>query len=637
MTRRPAEERDSEADFSALFELTAVGAAQANPATGRFIRVNQRFCEMTGFSADELLERTFLDITHPEDREREIVRTRPVLSGEADRWTSEKRYLRKDGSVAWVLVSGSLIRDPSGRPLRTIAIIQDISEQKRTEAALRRANDRLHQVLGSITEAYFALDGEFRFLEVNRAAEEVIFRKPAAELIGRGFWEVFPQGVGSEFWKQYRAAMADGQERHFEGRSQIVDKWFETHVYPRDGRLEVYFRDVTERKRAEEALRESVERLRDADRRKDEFLAMLGHELRNPIAPILMAVELLRRKLPSSPDVERLRDVIERQARHLARLVDDLLEVSRITLGKIRLERQRVDVRAVIARALETSRPVIDARRHELRVELPGEPVEVDADPVRLAQVVANLLHNAAKYTEIGGRIQVRVAREGDQAVIRVADTGVGIPADMLDRVFDLFAQSDRSLDRAEGGLGIGLTLARRIVEMHDGEISAESAGPGRGSTFTVRLAALRPEAGAPRQAGPEEGAAPARRLRVLVVDDNLDAAELLADLVESLGHEVHVAHDGLAALEAAERCRPEVVLLDIGLPRMDGLEVARRLRGAGQDLTLVAVTGYGQEEDRRRSLAAGFNAHLVKPIDLAALTAALASSLEATRPRARP
>ncbi|HXG08276.1 MAG TPA: MASE1 domain-containing protein [Gemmataceae bacterium] len=356
---------------------------------------------------------------------------------------------------------------------------------------------------------------------------------------------------------------------------------------------------------------------READRRKDEFLAMLAHELRNPLAPIRTAVQILGLTGTDTAAAARAREIIERQVRHMTRLVDDLLDVSRITRGQIKLQKEPTDLGAVTARAVETCRALIDARGHELTVELPTEPVWLEADPARLEQVICNLLTNAARYTEPHGRISVVVRQEGPEAELRVRDTGIGIRPEMLLRVFDLFAQADRSPDQAPEGLGIGLTLVRRLVELHGGRVTAASAGPGQGSEFVVRLPVL------PGAAAPVEGRiAPSsvgRRRRVLVVDDNVDAAESLAMLLRLEGHEVMVAHDGPAALAAAQVCRPEVVFLDIGLPQgMSGHEVALRLRELPgmEKAFLVAVTGFGQDEDRQRSHRAGFDLHLTKPVD---------------------
>jgi signal transduction histidine kinase/ActR/RegA family two-component response regulator len=369
--------------------------------------------------------------------------------------------------------------------------------------------------------------------------------------------------------------------------------------------------------------------VQEADRRKNEFLSMLAHELRNPLAPIRNGVHILRALGGTDPQLREVRDMMDRQVQHLVRLVDDLLDLSRITRGKIRLQTEPVDLSGVVARAVETCLPLIDERRQRLSVALPPQPVRVDGDAVRLAQVVGNLLNNAAKYTEEGGQLWLSAGREGDEGVVRVRDTGMGIPAEMLASVFDLFTQGDHSLDRSQGGLGIGLTLVRQLVEMHGGRVEAHSEGPGRGSEFLVRLPALPVEepAEAPEPAAPGRPARGPRR-RVLVVDDNRDAAESLALLLGVAGHEARVSHDGPSALAAAAEFRPDAVLLDIGLPGMDGYEVARRLRAetdTGRAL-LVALTGYGQEEDQRRALAAGFDHHLIKPADLDALTALLAS-----------
>jgi signal transduction histidine kinase/ActR/RegA family two-component response regulator len=374
------------------------------------------------------------------------------------------------------------------------------------------------------------------------------------------------------------------------------------------------------------------DRLREADRRKDDFLAMLAHELRNPLAPVLTAVQLMHRKQQEGQDIDREREVVERQVHHMRRLVDDLLDVSRVTRGKIHLQKSPLDVVGAAARAVESARPFAESRGHTLRVELPGESVWTEADPVRLEQVLTNLLHNAAKYSERGGRITLTLTREAGEAVVRVADTGMGIPSDALPHLFEPFMQVASSLDRAQGGLGLGLTLVKRLVEMHGGSVEAASKGVGRGSVFTVRLPLLSaervPVSVVPEDSRPAPEVRSASR-RVLVVDDNVDAAELLGEVLELDGHEVSVVHDGLAALERVESFAPEVVFLDIGLPGMDGYEVARRLRRCpgGARMKLVALTGYGQASDRQRSREAGFDTHLVKPVELDTVRALVAEA----------
>jgi signal transduction histidine kinase/CheY-like chemotaxis protein len=383
--------------------------------------------------------------------------------------------------------------------------------------------------------------------------------------------------------------------------------------------------EVALRQRAEAVVRQREAQLAEADRRKDEFLATLAHELRNPLAAIRNALDVSQlRAREGGGAVGPAGPIIRRQVGHLARLVDDLLDVSRIARGKVRLRKRFVDVAEVISSAVESSRPLIDARGHHLEVALPDTPMRIDADPTRIAQVLVNLLSNAAKYTPDGGRIWLTVERGGGQVILRVRDTGLGIPAPMLPQIFDLYTQVAGTFDRAEGGLGIGLTLVRRLTEMHSGTVSAFSAGPGAGSEFVVRLPLL-PEK--PRAAAAEDSdsagraRAPSKR-RILIVDDNRDSADCLAELLRLAGHDVRAAYDGRQALAAAAAHRPDLVLLDIGLPDMDGFAVARQLRSRSDlaGVVLVALTGHGSDEVRRRSREAGFDHYLVKPVDPGAL-----------------
>ena len=380
---------------------------------------------------------------------------------------------------------------------------------------------------------------------------------------------------------------------------------------------------------------EMAEQLRIADRRKDEFLALLAHELRNPLAPLRNAINILRLKESQDPDVLWSRGVIERQAAQLTRLVDDLLDVSRITLGKIKLRPQALDLATVVARAVETSRPLIDAHRHELLVTLPATPVRVEGDRARLTQVIANLLNNAAKYQNDGGTISLTVERDAASAVITVRDRGIGIAPDMLSEIFELFSQGERTLDRAQGGLGIGLSLVKTVVELHHGQVSAASDGPGRGSEFSIRLPCLLQELDGYRASSEEDEAdvPECPPLRILVVDDSRDAAESITKLLRLGGHEVLIAHEGEHALHLAATLQPSVVLLDIGLPGMDGYEICRRLRQSGlANALIVAMTGYGLERDRQRSQEAGFDTHLVKPVPPGELLRMMAGHSNARR-----
>jgi signal transduction histidine kinase/ActR/RegA family two-component response regulator len=380
--------------------------------------------------------------------------------------------------------------------------------------------------------------------------------------------------------------------------------------------------------------------LRDADRRKDEFLAILAHELRNPLAPLRNALEALRLKPHDREAAAWARALMERQVAQMVRLIDDLLDLSRVSRGRIELKKERSDVASLINGALEVCGSAIAAGRHTLTLDLPKEPLPLSCDPTRLVQVICNLISNAAKYTPPGGTITVAARRIGGAAPgtieVSVRDTGIGIPADMLHKVFDMFTQVAQSLDRSQGGLGIGLTLVKRLVEMHGGTVEARSAGPGRGSEFVVRLpeqagAGLAPRVAVIPQARPAAGA----QRRILVADDNRDAADSLAFMLRLGGHDVRIAYDGEEALELAESFRPALALIDIGMPRMNGYEAARRLRAKpyGGELMLIALTGWGQPDDRSRSLAAGFDQHVVKPVDPSTLDRLLAARPSAPGP----
>ena len=381
-----------------------------------------------------------------------------------------------------------------------------------------------------------------------------------------------------------------------------------------------------------ELQREMREALAESDRRKDEFLATLAHELRNPLAPVRNAIHILRARLPPTPELQWARDVIDRQVTQMARLIDDLMDVSRITRGTFELRRERVSLVEVVRLAVETSRPSIDASGHDLVLRLPSESIYLDADVIRLAQVFANLLNNAAKYTGPGGRIAVTAQRDADTVAVTVQDSGIGIPSEQLAQVFEPFTQLDRSLERSRGGLGIGLALAKRLVEMHGGAIEAHSAGSGQGSRFVVRLPL------SAQQTAPQSDASavpvPARgRNRILVADDNYDSATSLSILLNDAGYDVRTAGDGVQALETAAQFRPDIVLLDIGMPKLNGYEVARHCRRQpwGRNMLLIAVTGWGGADHRQQTTQAGFDHHLTKPVDPAALTRLLASLTSAS------
>jgi PAS domain S-box-containing protein len=463
------------------------------------------------------------------------------------------------------------------------------------------------------------LDPEGRVSSWNHGAELIKGYK-AEEIVGRHFSTFYPADALARGWPEHELEVARAEGR-FEDEGWRVRKdgslfWANvviTALYGQNGALRGFAkitRDLTERKR--------IEALEEADLRRNEFLAMLSHELRNPLAPIRNALAVMRMSGVDESSLSWARTVLERQVSHLTRLVDDLLDVSRIAVGKITLQRKSIDVAQVVIAAVEASRPLIDSRGHNLTVLIPQEPLPIEGDLTRLAQALTNLLNNAAKYTPPAGEIRLTVEREEEGKVaIRVHDTGVGIAADLLPKIFDLFTQGERALDRSEGGLGIGLTLAQRLIKLHGGSLEALSEGPGRGSEFIIGLPLAAVPAASSHSSSREAQRRPAGSRRVLVVDDNRDAAESLETLLQLWGHETRSAYDGPRALALATEFRPEIVLLDIGLPGMDGYEVARQMRAlpGGERALIVAVTGYGRSSDRLQSQEAGFDHHLVKPV----------------------
>jgi PAS domain S-box-containing protein len=509
---------------------------------------------------------------------------------------------------------------------RTWAALQSA----RARAELKAERDQGQHILKNMIEGFMLLDREGRVLQINAEAL-AIGQRQEHEVLGRAHLEVWPEAAGTELDELYRRVLrtgvaADAEYQHtFPNGEQV---WLEVRCHPwLAGGLAVFIRDISERKRSEDEQKQTQAALRLADRRKDEFLAMLAHELRNPLAPISAGADLLRLTRVDESRVRQISELISRQVKHMTSLVDDLMDVSRVTRGLVTPNKAPLDARQIVAHAVEQVRPLIDSRGHQLAVHTPPESAFVLGDQKRLIQVITNLLNNAAKYTPHGGSIVLKMDATPAQVVIRVTDNGIGLGPDMVDQVFELFTQAERTSDRSQGGLGIGLALVKSLVELHDGTVTAASAGLGQGSEFTIRL----PRVAMPPMPGEGELhgllAAPAHALRVLVVDDNQDAAMVLSMFLQTAGHVVAVEHDARRALERARSEPPDVCLLDIGLPDIDGNELARRLRAqpGGAARLLVAVTGYGQEQDRKETAEAGFDHHFVKPVDGAGLLALLA------------
>jgi two-component system, chemotaxis family, CheB/CheR fusion protein len=623
-------------DFSRLLaELPA--AAYTCDANGLITYFNDRAVELWGrapklndtidrfcgsfklFSADGT------PLTHSECWMALALRDRKSYNGQ------EILVERPDGSRWFVLAHANPILDEGGELRGAVNILVDITDRRRSELA--RA--QLAAIVDSSDDAIISKDLNGIVQSWNAAAQRLFGYTPA-QAVGQHISFLIPADRSDEEDQIIARLRAGERVYHFDTvrvRSNGQPIQVSLTISPvRDetGRIvgaSKIARDITDRKQAEERIYDLLTQLKEADRRKDEFLAMLAHELRNPLAPLSNMLEVMKRQ-EGNVLGEEVRDTLDRQLRQMVRLVDDLLDVSRITRGRLELRKERVDLVSILRQAVDVCHPLARTYGHELHVTLPPEPIHVYADPVRLAQVFGNLLSNACKYTRPGGSIWLTVRPQGSEVAVHIKDTGVGIAPDKLACVFEMFTQLDQSLAWSQGGLGIGLTLVKRLVELHGGTVAAHSEGQGWGSEFVVRLplpvGTLQTETPAPTVAP-----APTPSRRILIVDDNRDAAKSLSMLLRLSGNQTQTAHDGLEAIPAAETFRPDVVLLDIGLPKLNGYDVCRRIREQpwGQAMVLVALTGWGQEEDRRLSKEAGFDHHMVKPAEFAELMKLLSES----------
>ena len=617
--------QQAEADsiFRTFFEQGSYFAGLMS-LDGTLLEANRISLDACGYSRDDVIGKKFWDCGWW-NRSPELVAmiqeaTRQAASGTFFR--RESNYFLADGSLRVVDLILSPVKDEAGNVLFIAPSGTDITDRKAVEST----NARLAAIVESSDDAIISKNLNSIIMTWNGGATR-LFGYTAEEAIGRSITILMPPERMNEEPNILERIRRGERIDHYETVRRRKDGTLldisltVSPLVDAQGKIvgaSKIARDITDRKRAERALIE-------ADHQKNEFLATLAHELRNPLAPIRNSLHILRLSRGDGPGAERVQEIMERQVEHMVRLVDDLLEISRITTGKIELRIEPVEIASVIRSAVETSRPAIDDHGHQLATTLPPEPLTVEADAVRLSQVIANLLNNAAKYTEQPGQIWLTVSRDCGEVVISVRDNGIGISADLLPKVFDMFTQAERSKRHSQDGLGIGLALAKRLIEMHGGRIEAKSAGEGQGSEFTLRLPLavkqLQPTSDRPA-AAPERAAS---GQKILVVDDNVDAALSLATLLKILGNNVRTVHDGQAALESFSSFQPVVVLLDLGMPEMNGFDVARRMRELPHfdKATLVALTGWGQEDDRRRTQEAGFEHHLVKPVNLDPLAGA--------------
>ena len=611
--------REASERFQAILDRAPV-AIYVKDRDGRFVFGNRALERFTGRTVAAIIGTTDYDWSPVEDadcwREHDL---KVLESGRV--WEFEETGTTGEGRPYVNLSTKFPLTDESGTPVAVCGISTDITERKRAEARVVQSQRTFIDLVECAPFGIYIVDSRFRIAHMNAGSQAGAFRN-VRPVIGRDFSEamriLWPEHVAVEIIAAFRHTLDTGEPyyspRFFNPRHDVEAvegyEWELHRMTLPDGQHGVvcYYFDSTK-------LREAEQSLREADRRKDEFIALLSHELRNPLAPIRFALPVLQGASPSD-SVRRAVGVVERQVAHLTRLVDDLLDVSRFTTGRLELRRDYVALATVVKTAVEAAAPAVAAGQHSLQVVAPDEPIWVHGDATRLSQITTNLLDNAAKYTPPGGRLELAVERQGQEGIIRVRDNGIGIPPESLETVFEMFHQVDWP-DKVQGGLGIGLGLVKRLVEMHGGRIEAQSAGIGQGAEFTVRLP-LASEIEQEPVGGTDTPPLGTGRLKVLVVDDNADLVEMLAFVVESFGHDVQKASDGASALSAAAFFRPDVVLLDLGLPDMAGVEVARELRRRAETATshLVALTGWGTDEDRRQTQSAGFDRHLTKPAD---------------------
>ncbi|HEY8188081.1 MAG TPA: PAS domain S-box protein [Pyrinomonadaceae bacterium] len=628
----------SEIRYRRLFEAAKDGILILDPDTRQITDANPFIAQLLGYTREEMIGKELFEIGLLKDEE---------ASKAAFRELRENNFIRyedlplesKKGQRREVEVVANLYAEDGQSVIQ--ANIRDITARKQADYNLEVSESRYRRLFETAQDAILILDANTgKIFDANPFIKELLGYSQE-ELVGKELWQIGFFRDKSESQAAFRKLQMQGYIRYEDlpletKQGQRIEVEFVSNIYQVDHQqvIQCNIRDITKRSRLERQTHEQADTLAELHLRKDEFLAMLSHELRNPLSAIFNALHILRLQDTENPIQQKAKIVLERQVGQLAHLIDDLLEVSRVITGKIQLHQEGLEMGGIVERAIESARPLIDQRNHELSVSLPAEPIWLQADPTRLEQVVVNLLNNAAKYTNEGGQIWLTAQQEDGEVVLRVRDTGVGIAPELLPRIFDLFTQADRTLDRSQGGLGIGLSLVQRLVELHGGTVEARSAGLGQGSEFIVRLPALSP-AGAPIPRV-ETAKQPKHTLRVLVVDDNRDSADMLVMLLQIFGHEAQAAYSGQTALEAAVEYQPDVVLLDIGLPDMNGHEVAEHLRQQPQtkDIRLIAITGYGQDSDRQRSKEAGFDRHLVKPVNPQELQELLATRVKQPRYR---
>jgi len=617
---------------------------------GRVTFLNPVAESLTGWTLDEStsisLESVFKIVSQETRRTVGSPTVRALRDGVIVGLANHTLIIARDGTERPIDGSVAPLRNEASNIIGAVLVFRDVTERHRVEQLedelrkrteqLAEAEARIRSVVNNVINGIITIDERGAVESFNSAAER-LFGYKHEEVVGQNVRMLMGEPYHSEHDGYLANYLRTGQARIIGIGREVEGRRKDGSTFPMDLGISEFLlgerryftgvvRDITERNRLADELRQVAADLSEADRRKNEFLATLAHELRNPLAPIRNGLELMKLTGGQAATIEHVRSMMERQLTQMVRLVDDLMDVSRISRGKLELRKERVPLAAVLNSAVETSRPLIEQMGHELTVTLPKQPLIIDADTTRLAQVFLNLLNNAAKYGDRGGHIWLTVERQGSDVVVTVKDTGIGIAADQLPRIFEMFTQVDRSLEKSQGGLGIGLTLVKRLVEMHGGSVEARSEGAGKGSEFVVRLPVVI-EASIPQASGGVAEQPIKSSHHILVVDDNRDGADSLAMMLRIMGNDTRTAYDGQEGVDMAGEFRPDVVLLDIGLPKLNGYEACRRIREQpwGKGVVMIAVTGWGQDEDRRRSHEAGFDHHMVKPVDPQALMEMLA------------
>jgi PAS domain S-box-containing protein len=623
--------------------LASIGdAVLTTDETGRVSFLNRLAEELTGWTLEDALGQSFTAVlTLVNERTRTPVENpieRVLEHGVIVGLANHTILIARDGSEHPIDDSAAPIRDSNGQLIGVVLVFRDVSEPRKAERELRESRERLALAMTAAGIGIWQIDFHQHCIWRDASLNQMLGVSQQDSVLALDEWyagmhpedrsklfDAMEQAKldGAPFEIEVRASHRDDKVRWLRKRGKIIQLDKED---PDSLAMTGITLDVTQEKASEQQVYQLLTELRQADRRKDEFLATLAHELRGPLAPLRNMLEVIKRAENDGEIVEQAHDTMERQLGQMIHLVDDLLDINRISRGVIELRRKPVELASVVHQSLEACRPLAEAANHRMTVSLPEEPIFIDGDAVRLAQVFSNLLNNACKYMESGGQIDVTGERLGSEVLVRIRDTGVGIPTDRLDAIFDMFSQVHHSEQRSQGGLGIGLTLVRQLVEMHGGSVSAESAGPGHGSVFTVRLPVMAAPVPDMEDIGSPWPAIGTRQRRILVVDDNQDSAASLAMLLELSGHQTAQAHNGLDAIERAQQFQPDLILLDIGLPKMSGHDVCRHIHAQpwGCEIPIIALTGWGQTEDRRMTTESGFVAHLVKPVDFAALSVLL-------------